>query len=200
LPFTVKNKSSAELLEKGSRFIAYVIPVDSAEFAINEIELLWEEHSKASHICYAFRCGKKPPEIKFDDDGEPSGTAGRPILNHIEGQDLYNILIAVVRYFGGTLLGKGGLVSAYSKSAGLALQELNYFEVIEKRKMSFRCSYAQFDRLSAWLNDLELSPINKEFTDTCTFDLMIPESQLNLVVESLQEKYNITPLKNDNDL
>jgi uncharacterized YigZ family protein len=197
---TLKNKSSAELIEKGSRFIAYVIPVDSSGTAMNEIKMLWDQHPKASHICYAYRCGTKHPETKFEDDGEPSGTAGRPILNHIEGQELYNILIAVVRYFGGTLLGKGGLVSAYSKSAGMALQELKFFEIIEKRKFSFTCSYGQFDRLNALLNDLNLSPLNKKFTDTCTFDLMIPESKIESVLDTLQEGYNISPLASDDDL
>lgn len=112
-----------ELIEKKSKFYGYAIKVQSVEEVNKFIDGLKKEHKKCTHICYAYQI-KKPLTAKAVDDGEPSGTAGRPILNVIDKKNLTNILVVVVRYFGGIKLGAGGLVRAYSKCASSVVEEL----------------------------------------------------------------------------
>lgn len=119
---TIEQPAVAEFSDRGSRFIAYVQPVQSADdfkAALNEIKKL---HPKASHHCFAYRLGNSGNVYRVTDAGEPSGTAGRPILGQIDSKGLTNVLVVVVRYFGGTLLGVPGLINAYKSAAALALQ------------------------------------------------------------------------------
>jgi uncharacterized YigZ family protein len=119
---TVEQPAVAEFSDRGSKFIAYVQPVQSADefkVALNDIKKL---HPKASHHCFAYRLGNTGTVYRVTDAGEPSGTAGRPILGQIDSKGLTNVLVVVVRYFGGTLLGVPGLINAYKSAAALALQ------------------------------------------------------------------------------
>lgn len=119
---TVEQPAVAEFSDRGSRFIAYVQPVQSVDdfkVALNEVKKL---HPKASHHCFAYRLGNSGTIYRVTDAGEPSGTAGRPILGQIDSKGLTNVLVVVVRYFGGTLLGVPGLINAYKSAAALALQ------------------------------------------------------------------------------
>lgn len=111
-----------ELIEKKSKFYSYVFNVKSVQEVENIITSLKKEHKKCTHICYAYNI-KNPLAVKMFDDGEPSGTAGKPIFNVIDKKSLYDVLVVVVRYFGGVKLGAGGLVRAYSKSASGAVEE-----------------------------------------------------------------------------
>lgn len=112
-----------ELIEKKSKFLGYVFDVTSASEVEEHIKMLKKEHKKSTHICYAYSISSDVVLAKAVDDGEPSGTAGRPILNVIEKKNLKNVLVCVVRYFGGIKLGAGGLVRAYTKCASEALGE-----------------------------------------------------------------------------
>ena len=114
---TINQQAQAEIVEKKSRFIANVLPVSSEEEAINFINKIKKQYYDARHNCFAYIIGGNIPIIRFSDDGEPSGTAGKPILDVLLGENLENVVIVVTRYFGGTLLGTGGLVRAYGKSA-----------------------------------------------------------------------------------
>lgn len=105
--------------EKGSKFLAYVLPISSKEEVKEIINRYKKEHHKAKHVCFAYRIGQ---EIRANDNGEPSGTAGRPILRQIDAANLDNTLVVVVRYFGGTLLGTGGLINAYKTASQDAIQ------------------------------------------------------------------------------
>lgn len=119
---TVEQPAVAEFSDRGSKFIAYVQPVQSADafkVALNDIK---KNHPKASHHCFAYRLGNSGSVYRVTDAGEPSGTAGRPILGQIDSKGLTNVLVVVVRYFGGTLLGVPGLINAYKSAAALALQ------------------------------------------------------------------------------
>jgi uncharacterized YigZ family protein len=119
---TVEQPAVAEFSDRGSRFIAYVQPVQSVDdfkIELNEVKKL---HPKASHHCFAYRLGNSGTTYRVTDAGEPSGTAGRPILGQIDSKGLTNVLVVVVRYFGGTLLGVPGLINAYKSAAALALQ------------------------------------------------------------------------------
>lgn len=110
-----------EYVEKKSRFFGYLLPCEKVEEVENALKILWKEHKKATHICYAYSFSQ-PFEEKCCDDGEPKGTAGQPILSVIKKKKLQNVAVVVVRYFGGIKLGAGGLVRAYTKSASEALK------------------------------------------------------------------------------
>lgn len=114
---TVKTKHETLFKERGSKFLAFIFPVKSDEEIKNHLLILKKEHPNANHHCYAWRLGADKLAFRANDDGEPSNTAGKPILGQIHANDLTNVLIVVVRYFGGTLLGVGGLISAYKTAA-----------------------------------------------------------------------------------
>ncbi|CAN5180566.1 IMPACT family protein [soil metagenome] len=118
---TITSPTTGEYKDRGSKFIGWAIPVATEEEAKQYLEQLWKEHPKARHICYAFRIGNNNPLERSNDDGEPSGSAGKPILNQIYSAGVTNVLVAVVRYFGGTLLGVPGLIQAYKAAAIEAL-------------------------------------------------------------------------------
>jgi uncharacterized YigZ family protein len=120
---TIKEPSTAEFKDRGSKFIAFAYPINSIDDFKNYRAQLKKEHPKANHHCFAYRLGTDGNNFRVSDDGEPSGSAGRPILGQIDSRELTNILIVVVRYFGGTLLGVPGLINAYKTSAALALEQ-----------------------------------------------------------------------------
>lgn len=119
---TIEQRSSAEFNDRGSKFIGLAAPVDSIEAFKLFLAEVKKEHPKASHHCFAYRIGGDGMIFRASDAGEPSGTAGRPILGQIDSKGLTNVVVVVVRYFGGTLLGVPGLINAYKSAAGLALQ------------------------------------------------------------------------------
>lgn len=127
---TIAQPAVAEFKEKASKFIAYAFPVKAADTFYNHLEKLKKEHFKANHHCYAFRLGMDAHQFRANDDGEPSGTAGRPILGQIDSFGLTDVGIVVVRYFGGTKLGTSGLIQAYKLAAAMVLASA---EIIEKR-------------------------------------------------------------------
>ena len=112
----------AEFKDRGSRFLAYAFPISSADDFKKRLKELKEEHPKAVHHCFAYRVGTDGNNFRSSDDGEPSGSAGRPILGQIDSKELVDVAIIVVRYFGGTLLGVPGLINAYKTAASFALQ------------------------------------------------------------------------------
>jgi uncharacterized YigZ family protein len=120
--YTIEQDSEAEFRDKGSKFIAYATHIDSVEDFKKKLEETRKKHPKATHHCFAYRLGTGKNIFRVSDDGEPSGTAGKPILGQIDSRELTDTLIVVVRYFGGTLLGVPGLINAYKMAASLALQ------------------------------------------------------------------------------
>ncbi len=120
--YTITEEGRAEYKDRGSRFIAIAVPVRTIEGCKEKIAVVKKEYPKASHYCFAYRLGHDNNTFRVSDDGEPSGTAGRPILGQIDSRQCTNILIVVVRYFGGALLGVPGLINAYKTSAALVLQ------------------------------------------------------------------------------
>ena len=120
--FTIEKPSLAEYKDRGSRFLAYAYPIKTPEEFKRQLKAIKEEHPKAAHHCFAYCIGTEGINFRTGDDGEPSGTAGKPILNQINSKHLTDIVVIVVRYFGGTLLGVPGLINAYKTAASLALQ------------------------------------------------------------------------------
>lgn len=153
---TVKETGESEIVISKSRFLGYCIPVSSPEAAAEELEKLRKRHWEARHVCYAFRlCGGVS---RSSDDGEPSGTAGAPILNVLMQRGLENVLCAVVRYFGGVLLGTGGLVRAYGKAASEAAQTAGTLDYRVCEQLQFRVSYAAYAALEPLLKTLPRTP------------------------------------------
>ncbi len=120
--YTIEQPALAELKERGSRFLAFCFPVESIDICKKHIAALKKEHPKAVHFCVGYRIGIEGSIFRASDDGEPAGSAGRPILSQIDSKQLTNVMVVVVRYFGGTLLGVPGLINAYKTATSLALQ------------------------------------------------------------------------------
>ncbi len=120
--YTIEQPALAELKERGSRFLAFCFPVESIDICKKHIAALKKEHPKAVHFCVGYRIGIEGSIFRASDDGEPAGSAGRPILGQIDSKQLTNVMVVVVRYFGGTLLGVPGLINAYKTATSLALQ------------------------------------------------------------------------------
>ncbi|MDA1028201.1 MAG: IMPACT family protein [Bacteroidetes bacterium] len=135
------SRSNAEIKEKGSRFVAFAIPVSSAEEAEAELAAIKKRDYDATHHCSAFRIGVQGSEFRYSDDGEPSSSAGLPIFRQIEGRSLTNALVVVVRYYGGTKLGTGGLVRAYGEAASIALDLAKIDEIIPRTKVEIEFAY-----------------------------------------------------------
>jgi uncharacterized YigZ family protein len=120
--FTIEQPSFAEFKDRGSKFLAFAYPIKSASDFKKHLQDLKKEHPKAVHLCFAYRIGFTGDEFRSSDDGEPSGSAGKPILGQIDSKSLTNVMVVVVRYFGGTLLGVPGLINAYKSAASMSLQ------------------------------------------------------------------------------
>lgn len=119
---SIDKPSQAEFKDRGSRFLAFAFPVQSADDFKKQLKVLKEEHPKAAHHCFAYRIGTDGNNFRASDDGEPSGSAGKPILGQLDSRNITNAAVVVVRYFGGTLLGVSGLINAYKTVASFALQ------------------------------------------------------------------------------
>lgn len=158
---TLVEGGTGEIIEKKSRFIGQIAPVSTEEDAFAFIESVRKKHYDARHNCYAFSIGDKQPLLRFSDDGEPQGTAGKPILEVINGSGIHNICIVVTRYFGGTLLGTGGLVRAYTDASKEALRSCTTRLVQMLRPLHIRCDYSDVGKLQYILaeNNIDASDI-----------------------------------------
>ncbi len=157
------NSSSFELEVKRSIFIANNFEVFSREDAIDVVKKLKKENPNAAHICWAFVIGESGELLGLSDDGEPSGTAGKPILAVLKGSGATNVLITVIRFFGGTKLGTGGLVKAYQTVAKELILSLDVEDIIEMKEFSFFCSYSQFNVLKSVFSKYKKLSYNTDF-------------------------------------
>ncbi|MCI8957352.1 MAG: YigZ family protein [Eubacterium sp.] len=155
--FIVEKAGQGEVIEKKSRFIAHVLPVQSEEEALTHIERIKKEYWDARHNCYAFIIGRNSEIQRFSDDGEPQGTAGKPILEVLVNGNIRNTLIVVTRYFGGTLLGTGGLVRAYGLSAKEGIQNALVMRVCEGVSFDLRCDYNSSGKIKYIMGQMNIS-------------------------------------------
>lgn len=179
---TIENSSEGVFRDKGSRFIAHLYPIKSEDEIKTIIAELKALHPKASHLCWAMRISPDRSIYKINDDGEPSGTAGRPILNSLLSHNLTNVMAVVVRYFGGSLLGIPGLINAY-KSA--TLEAINQANIIEKTiDLSFQIEFNHplMNEVMKIIKDENLKVYNQVFDLNCSFDIEIRKSQVNKVL------------------
>lgn len=186
----VYEGGEGELIEKKSRFIATVRPAESEEEAIEFIASMKKKYWNATHNCFAFVIGENHQIQRCSDDGEPQGTAGRPMLDVLLGEDVHNTAVVVTRYFGGTLLGTGGLVRAYSR----AVQEgLKGSRIIEKKigsLLSIRTDYNGIGKIQYILGQRGLSVTNSEYTDMAVIETLVPQAQIKELKEAVTEATN----------
>ena len=185
---TIKYTSEGLFKDRGSRFISFAYRVSNQE----EIKLILQDLRKkfydARHHCYAYRLGLDKKVFRANDDGEPSSTAGKPILGQIVSKDLTNILIVVIRYFGGTLLGIGGLINAYRNGAISALENNEIITEIVKDKIQINFDYIDMNSVMKVLKDENLKPENPLYEMNCSFALNIRKKDTERILERLKKK------------
>jgi uncharacterized YigZ family protein len=164
---TIQAVSEGSYKEKGSRFLAFAVPCKTEDEAKTYLANWRKEHHQAVHVCYAFRFGSAKKQFRSSDDGEPSNSAGPPILGQIQSFDLTNILIAVVRYYGGTNLGVGGLINAYRTAAKEALENAAIIEQVDLCVVELRFGYEQMPAVMSAVKAIPLTIIEQQFELTC---------------------------------
>ncbi len=189
--FTIEAPSNEEFKDRGSRFIAYAFPIQSAEDFKKHLQQLKNEHPKAVHHCFAYRLGLDGNLFRVSDDGEPSGTAGKPILNQIDSMKLTNVLVIVVRYFGGTLLGVPGLIKAYKMATSLALQTTPIVQKTVEVLYKLQFDYTQMNEVMMVIKQFNCSILQQEIQLFCTLQIGIPVTRLNDVLYKFSEMYNL---------
>ena len=171
---TLKSPIQAEIKDKGSRFLAFAYPVQTAEQVKKHVDDLRQEHHKARHWCYAYRLGVDGNQFRANDDGEPSGSAGRPILGQIDSFELTDVLVVVVRYFGGTLLGVPGLIHAYKTSTQMALENAQIIEKNIEKTVRIRCEYSYLNEAIRIAKNHQAEMIEQDLQLDCRLTVRIP--------------------------
>ena len=181
----------AEYKDRGSRFIAYAFPVASADEFKKRWKELKEEHPKAVHHCFAYRIGTDGNNFRAGDDGEPSGSAGKPILNTIDSKELSNTAVVVVRYFGGTLLGVPGLINAYKTATSLALQVTPIVQKPVLLQYELHYDYTQMNEIMMIVRRFGCVVIENEAQLFCRMVIGIPKDQLELCLDKIRDLHTV---------
>lgn len=187
---TVEQEASAEIVEKKSRFIAELYPVVSEEEALGILEKVKKRYWDARHHCWAFVIGEEQPLERCSDDGEPSGTAGKPILEVIRGAQLRNVLIVVTRYFGGTLLGTGGLVRAYTSSSKAAVEAADVVVKIAGYKLKIQTDYTGLGKIQYLLAQKGIEIVESEYAENVVLTILIAKDDEQGLIKELTEATN----------
>lgn len=187
---TIRQDGQAQEEIKKSRFICHAKRVYSEEEARDFIAAIKKEHYKATHNCSAFIVGEKSEIKRTSDDGEPSGTAGVPMLGVLENHQLTNVCFVVTRYFGGIKLGAGGLIRAYAGSVALAIKEIGLSEIKEQAGLRLKMSYSQYQNFDNFLKAEDLIEFDTEFTDIVATTIYIDKQEKETLVQKLVEFFN----------
>src|ERR1035437_1112267 len=188
---TISKPCEGLFKDKGSKFFAFAFPVISEDEIKKHLTDLRKEHFNARHHCYAFRLGADKQAFRTNDDGEPKYTAGKPILSQIQSKDLTNILIVVVRYFGGTLLGTGGLISAYKQAAADAVKEAVIIEKTVNDYYEIKFDYLQMNEIMKIIKDENLEQIQQNFELNCSLTFSVRKNNSNKVFELFNKINNL---------
>jgi len=173
--------------EKGSKFIAYAYPLTNADQVDHLIQLLKKEHHKARHWCYAWQTGVENPVFRYNDDGEPNNSAGKPIYGQILSFGLSNVLIVVVRYFGGTKLGVGGLIVAYRSAAKLAMENAELIEKTLTRELHLTFDYEHMDKVMRLVKENGIEILSQKMELNCVFLLSVRKNKMEQVVTLIED-------------
>ncbi|WP_306550906.1 YigZ family protein [Daejeonella sp.] len=184
---TISKPSEGIFRDKGSRFFAYLYPIQSEAEIKDIIAELKSLHPKASHHCWAIRLSLDRSIFRLNDDGEPSGTAGRPILNTLLSFDLTNVIAVVIRYFGGTLLGIPGLINAYKTATIDAIQASEIIVKTVDLVFKIEFSHSVMNEVMKVVKEENIKIFNQSFDLSCTFNLEIRQSQVNNVINRLEK-------------
>ena len=189
--FTIERASVAEFKDRGSKFLAHAYPINNVADFKKILQLLKKEHPKAVHHCFAYRLGTDENSFRASDDGEPSGTAGRPILGQIDSRQLTNVLVVVVRYFGGTLLGVPGLINAYKMSTSMALQLTPIVQKPITIKYNISFDYTQLNEVMQVMKSGQCDILSRDMQLFCRVTAAIPKDHLSTVVAALGELHGV---------
>lgn len=181
---TIQTGATAEQTVEGSRFLAEAHPVETREEVASVVAAIREEEPNATHHCMAYRLGPEGDDFRYDDDGEPSGTAGQPILRQIDARNLTNTVVVVTRYFGGTELGTGGLVRAYGDAASAALEAAPIVEAVVRRDVRIRFAYDDTSPVRRVLEQFDTTVRDRDFTDVNEWTVGVRQSQVDAFVEA----------------
>ena len=184
---TVYTGATAEIVEKKSRFIAHIAPAESEEEAVRFIEEKKKSYWDARHNCHAFTVGLTPEMSRCSDDGEPAQTAGKPMLDVLLGAGLKNTVAVVTRYFGGTLLGTGGLVRAYSAAVRAGLEASIIIEKQLCSRMKIRMDYSMLGKIQYLTADLQLPVVSVAYTDLAEMELLVPLPRKDQFLKQITE-------------
>lgn len=185
--FTLEGESEGLYKEKGSKFLAFAYPVQDEEEIKENIEALKKKYYDARHHCYAYILGKDQEQFRANDDGEPNHSAGDPILGQLRSNNLSNALVVVVRYFGGTKLGVGGLIHAYKTAAAEAITNGQIITAIVKKSVKFHFDYLDMNDVMRLIKDYDLEMKKQEFDNTCLMHLSIRASLYEEVMDKLTD-------------
>lgn len=183
---TIKMESSDEFVERRSRFIGYAKPVETEEEAVSFINSKREKHRDATHNVYAYILRDRQI-MRYSDDGEPQGTAGIPVLDVLKKNELTDLVVVVTRYFGGTLLGAGGLVRAYSHGASIAINAAGIISMKLCAELKLTCDYSGYGKISSLIASFNGKLIKEEFLDLVTLDFYILKKDVGLFNKELSE-------------
>lgn len=189
---TLYEGGVGEIVEKKSRFIATVEKIDTEEEALAFIARMKKQYWDARHNCYAFVAGKNHELQRCSDDGEPGGTAGRPMLEVLLREDIHNIAVVVTRYFGGTLLGTGGLVRAYQKSVQEGLRNSIIIERMQGQLLEIHTDYNGIGKIQYITAQRAISVLDTEYTEKVVVKLIVPAEKMQELQEAVTEGTNGT--------
>lgn len=189
--YTIEKDGTAEFKDRGSKFIGYAFPISSTEGFKEKLNEVKKLHPKATHHCFAYRLGLDGNTFRVSDDGEPSGSAGRPILGQIDSKELVNVVVIVVRYFGGTLLGVPGLINAYKTAASLVLQTTPLVQRPVEQELMVHFDYTQMNDIMRVVKQYNGRIINQEMQLFCSMTVAVPRNRFTEISYILKELRNV---------
>lgn len=181
----------AEFKDRGSKFIGYAFPITTTEVFKTQLQEIKKEHPKANHHCFAYRIGVDGTQFRVSDDGEPSGTAGKPILGQIDSRELTNAGVIVVRYFGGTLLGVPGLINAYKTTAALVLQTLPLVQKSIEVKYRIQFDYTNMNAVMMVLRQYNCTILHQEAQLFCLYTIGVPVNRVEEFEYRLKDLHTV---------
>ena len=194
------DKASTEALfkDRGSKFYGYAVPVTNEEEIKENIEFLKKQHYNARHWCYAWQLGKKYEKYRANDDGEPTNSAGTPIYGQLQAFEVTNVLVVVVRYFGGTKLGVGGLIQAYKTAAKLALENSEIIQKTINEEFILQFNYSEMNKVMRIVKEEQISIINQKLDMNCMYIISVRKKEAAKVFKLFDETYKVLIKKKDN--
>ncbi|WP_372933855.1 IMPACT family protein [Mariniphaga sediminis] len=188
---TIKSKSEGSFKDKGSKFFAFVFPVKNEEEVKELLTQIKKEHHSARHHCYAWRLGTEDILFRANDDGEPSSTAGKPILGQLQSFEVTNVFLVVVRYFGGTLLGTSGLINAYRTAAAEALKNADIVTRIIEENFRLKFTYKEMNDVMQIVKQENLHITDTRFELDCQLDFSVRKSEASRIEELFRNFYGV---------